>query len=88
MDAPGFMVLTDVNYPGWKAYERGKEKEILPAYGLFRAIPLEKGSHFVEFRFGPDIIYVGLVITGVSFLLAMTYLLTPYLSSRWRNRIT
>lgn len=81
MDAPGFMVLTDVNYPGWKAYDRGKEKEILPAYGLFRAIPLEKGSHFVEFRYEPDIIYIGLVITVVSFLLATIYLLSPYLSS-------
>jgi hypothetical protein len=88
MEAPGFMVLTDVNYPGWKAYDRGKEKEILPAYGLFRAIPLEKGSHFVEFRFEPDIIYVGLVITGVSFLLAMTYLFSPYLSARRRKQIS
>jgi hypothetical protein len=88
LEAPGFMVLTDVDYPGWKAYDRGKQKEILPAYGLFRAIHLDKGSHFVEFRFEPDIIYVGLVITVVSFLLATTYLLTPYLSSRRRNRIS
>lgn len=85
LDAPGFVVLTDVNYPGWKAYDRGKEREILPAYGLFRAIALEKGQHSIEFRFEPKIIYVGLIITIVSFLLATTYLLSPYLSSLRRN---
>ncbi|MCI0446780.1 YfhO family protein [bacterium] len=87
LDAPGFVVLTDVNYPGWKAYDRGKEREILPAYGLFRAIALEKGQHSIEFRFEPKIIYVGLVITLISFLLATTYLLSPYLPSLRRNRI-
>jgi Bacterial membrane protein YfhO len=87
LDGPGFVVLTDVNYPGWKAYDRGKEREILPAYGLFRAIALEKGQHSIEFRFEPKIIYVGLVITLISFLLATTYLLSPYLPSLWRNRI-
>lgn len=88
LDAPGFVVLTDVNYPGWKAYDRGKEKEILPAYGLFRTIALEKGPHLIEFRFEPKIIYVGLIITVVSFLLATAYLLGPYLSSRRRLRIS
>ncbi len=85
LDSPGFVVLTDVNYPGWKAYDRGKEKEILPAYGLFRAIALEKGQHSIEFRFEPKIIYVGLIITIISILLATTYLLTPYLSSLRRK---
>jgi hypothetical protein len=85
---PGFLVLTDADYPGWKAYDHGKEKQILPAYGLFRAIALDKGQHSIEFRFEPKIIYVGLIITVVSFLLAATYLLIPYLSSRRLTRIS
>ncbi|HEY7162743.1 MAG TPA: YfhO family protein, partial [Acidobacteriota bacterium] len=85
---PGFLVLTDTDYPGWKVYDRGKEKEILPAYGLFRAIALDKGQHTLEFRFEPVIVYVGLIITAVSFLFAMAYLLSPYLFSRRLTRVS
>ena len=45
----------------------------------------DRGATSIEFRFEPKIIYVGLIITIISFLLATTYLLSPYLSSLRRK---
>ena len=57
----GFLVLTDLYYPGWKAYVDGQEKPILKADYLFRALPLEAGSHQVRFAYDPASFNLGLI---------------------------
>ena len=51
LDAPGYLVLADLYHPGWKATVDGKAVEILPADLALRAVPLEAGSHVVEFAY-------------------------------------
>jgi hypothetical protein len=51
--APGFLVLTDLNYPGWEALVDGREQPIYRANYLFRAVSLDRGKHRVEFRYRP-----------------------------------
>ncbi len=51
--APGFLVLTDVFYPGWKAFLDGVETPILRANYAFRAVRVPQGAHSVVFRYEP-----------------------------------
>lgn len=70
----GLLVLNDANYPGWRAQVDGKDVEILRANFLFRAVPLDKGRHTVEFMYRPKSLYLGAAISIIS-LIATLYLL-------------
>ncbi len=63
MTAPGYLVLTDAHYPGWRAWVDGREVSIATANLLFRAVYLEVGEHRVEFRFQPRSLWLGAVIS-------------------------
>ncbi|MBC7227191.1 MAG: YfhO family protein [Thermoflexales bacterium] len=60
--APGYLVLTDAHYPGWRAWVDGREVPIVTADRLFRAVYLEPGRHRVEFRFRPRSLWLGAAI--------------------------
>jgi hypothetical protein len=62
-DKPGYLLLTDSYYPGWRAWLDGRETPLLRADYLFRAVYLPSGSHQVEFRYQPDSFKVGLWIS-------------------------
>jgi hypothetical protein len=47
----GVLVLADAYDPKWKAHVDGEEVEVLVADGLFRGVPLEPGSHRIEFTY-------------------------------------
>lgn len=59
MENPGFLVLSEVWYPAWRAFiydcndsicsSEGKETEILKTNYLFRSVQLDKGEYKVEF---------------------------------------
>lgn len=48
-DENGFLFLSEIYYPDWKAFVDGKETEIFRADYSLRAVYLEKGNHKVEF---------------------------------------
>ncbi len=52
-DQPGFLVLTDPWYPGWKCALDGQDTKVYRANHLFRAVVLPAGSHEVTFTFEP-----------------------------------
>lgn len=68
---PGWLVLTDTNYPGWQATIDGQPTGILPANLLFRAIMIPKGEHMVLFEFKPRSLRVGALITGTAIAVLM-----------------
>jgi hypothetical protein len=53
------LVLSDTFYPGWKAFVDGKETKIYRADYAFRAIPLNAGTHRVEFIYDPISVKLG-----------------------------
>jgi Bacterial membrane protein YfhO len=63
LNHPGWLVLTDTYYPGWKVVIDGRAGRILPADYIFRAVPLESGSHVVEFIYRPASFVWGMVIS-------------------------
>jgi hypothetical protein len=51
--AGGFLLLTDVWHPWWRARVDGRPAEILKADVVFRAVEVGPGMHRVEFVFEP-----------------------------------
>lgn len=63
-----YLVVSELFYPGWKAYVDGQETKILRADYLLRAIPLERGSHKVTMVYRPLSFIVGFCITVLTVL--------------------
>ncbi len=83
MPHSGYVVLSEVYYPGWQAEVDGVTSLIYRANYTFRAVYLEPGVHHVTFNFRPLLWYVGLAIAGVT-LLVLTFSLL--LQSRAKAR--
>jgi hypothetical protein len=66
LSAPGYVVLSDSWYPGWKAYVDGQEAEIERANVLFRAVYVPAGTHTVRLEYRPVSYRVGLGISTVT----------------------
>lgn len=75
MDESGFLVLSEIYYPGWKAYDNGKELEIYNANYIFRSIYLKKGAHEVNFIYDPQTYKAGKIISVVTFFLCSLFLI-------------
>ncbi|MBA7492179.1 hypothetical protein ES702_02728 [subsurface metagenome] len=63
---PGFLVLADTFYPGWKASIDGLPTKIYRANFDFRAIILPEGEHEVEFVYKPLSFRIGKIISLVT----------------------
>jgi hypothetical protein len=61
--SPGYFVLMDSVYPGWRAEVDGREASIEPANWVGRGINVEAGTHRVQMHFEPQSLRVGLFIS-------------------------
>ncbi|HID63380.1 MAG TPA: hypothetical protein EYP49_11670 [Anaerolineae bacterium] len=59
LSAPGLLVLSELWYPDWRAYDNGQEARIYRADYLLRSVYLEAGQHTVEFVYDPLSFKVG-----------------------------
>jgi hypothetical protein len=82
LPGPGYLVLSDANYPGWRAWVDGEPAPILTANLLVRAVALPAGSHRVEFRFEPDSLRYGALISFMA-----TGVLVIFAAGAWRYRV-
>ena len=69
LENPGYLVLTDADYPGWQVEVDGEQRDILPADLYFRAVELPAGEHEVIFRFRPASVRLGLGVSLAAWLL-------------------
>jgi uncharacterized membrane protein YfhO len=65
----GLLVLTEANYPGWRAEIDGRPVEIQQTDGLFRGVVVPAGAHEVVFVFRPLSYQAGVVVSLVSLIL-------------------
>jgi hypothetical protein len=79
----GYLVLTDVWFPGWTCTVDGQPAAVLRGDYVFRAVRVPDGAREVVFRFAPEMHHLGKVITGATLgLLAALTLASGAASAR------
>jgi len=69
--AAGYLILSEVWYPGWRASVDGADAPVLKADWCLRAVPLAAGTHEVTVEFTPSSFRTGSWISGISLVLAL-----------------
>ncbi len=75
MTDPGFLVLSEIWYPGWRAYDNGQEMEIYKTNFVLRSIYLKGGGHNVSFLYNPASYKFGRAISLVSLIVILLILM-------------
>jgi uncharacterized membrane protein YfhO len=57
------LVLSELNYPGWKVSVDKKSVPIQSVMGLLRGVAIAAGEHLVEFTFRPLSVLVGVCLS-------------------------
>ncbi|HEY84389.1 MAG TPA: oligosaccharide flippase family protein [Chloroflexi bacterium] len=79
LDEPGWLVLADSYFPGWKAYAQsvnGEETEITihRANGNFRAVYLPAGQWTVRFKYAPMSFKLGIYVSFLAIVVLLMLL--------------
>jgi Predicted membrane protein len=82
----GYVVLTDINYPGWKAYLDGKEEQIQLANHAMRAVACQPGSHKLVYRYEPGS-STGAMLFVMASLAVLAFAVIARLEKRKRNKM-
>jgi hypothetical protein len=64
--APGWFVLRDLYWPGWRATVDGRPEPVIPADGAFRAVRVAAGTHRVTFTYRPLSFMAGTVVSALA----------------------
>ena len=67
----GWLVLTDVWYPGWVCKIDGNEVPLHRANYLFRAVQVKSGADEVVFRFEPRSYRIGTIVSGLTLVVVV-----------------
>jgi hypothetical protein len=84
VDTPqaGYLVLSEVYYPGWQATVDGTTVPIYRANYAFRAVYVEPGTHNVIMTFRPTTWYLGLAAAGITVILLALWGIVAWLRRR------
>ncbi len=89
MASDGYLFLSEVYYPLWKAWVNGKPAEIMPANYLFRAIYIPKGKHDVRLQYVDTPRQVGIQLFTAAVILLTAILVIDVLRQKHRkNSVT
>ena len=66
---PGKLVLSEIQYPGWRVYVDGKRQELTVSHEVLRSVSLTEGSHQILFKFIPISVYIGLALAGIGWVI-------------------
>jgi hypothetical protein len=61
---PCYLFVSDVHYPGWRAFVDDEEVELLRANYAFRAVKLGPGTHTVRMEYVPVYFRIGLIFSA------------------------
>ncbi len=86
--APGYLFLSEMFYPGWKAFVDDQPKRILRGNYLFRVVQLPEGQHVVRFVFDPLSIKIGIGITILTLFVIMGVVVTYFGKRRRAGRFS
>ncbi len=80
--ADGFLILSEIWYPAWKAYVDGKSADVYHANYCFRAVPVTKGNRIVEMRYESEAYAAGFTLSLISLLIAAAGIIYSYIPKR------
>jgi hypothetical protein len=69
MTNPGFLVLSEIWYPGWKAYDNNQKSEVYKTDYALRSIFVVEGEHHISFIYEPESYSIGKEISGLSLII-------------------
>ncbi len=83
----GLVILSDVFYPGWKAWVDGQPASIIEVDGALRGIVAGAGAHRIELRYEPVPVRIGMVVTLLGLLRrrGVIELRSPHATVRYRT---
>jgi hypothetical protein len=74
-EQPCILVLSELDYPGWRAAIDGRPAGLLRADGALRGLVVPAGQHAVTLDFRPAVLVWGAVISAATLLAALVWLL-------------
>jgi Bacterial membrane protein YfhO len=77
LNGDGWVVLVDGHDPGWRASVDGHGVPLLRANFAFRAVAVPAGRHVVEMAYRPWTALVGLALSALTLVTALTFLGWP-----------
>ena len=84
-EKPGYLVLSEVWYPGWRATVNGVAAPVLRANYTLRALPVPAGELAIRLWYAPDSWRRGLALFGVGVLLLAGLCLWQVVGGRGRK---
>lgn len=72
---PGYILLSDVWYPGWKATANNEEFRIYRGDYLFKAIEVDAKEQTIELQFAPGVFIYGLIISIIALVIVVVILI-------------
>jgi hypothetical protein len=85
LSLPGWLVVGDAPYPGWRAYVDGRSTPILPANLAMQTIALPPGEHEVILRYEPGTVRRGAMVSLVALALAFLGLAFAHARRWWKQ---
>jgi hypothetical protein len=82
MARPGFLVLSEVYVPYWRAFENGKEKKVLKTDLALMSVPLQAGKHAIVMEYRSPYIKKGAVLTFLSIGICILLTVFSYLKRK------
>jgi uncharacterized membrane protein YfhO len=83
--APGYLVMSEVFYPGWKVEVDNTPAALDRANYAFRAVLLPEGTHRVRFYFDPVSVKAGILCAGLIWVVIALAALRAFLHRRQRR---
>lgn len=73
-----FVNHSQLAYPGWKAYIDGEEVKVYTVNNLIQGVIVPDGEHFIEFRYQPDDVKYGAILSIIGIVLTALWLVYDY----------
>jgi hypothetical protein len=81
---PSFLVLSEVNYPGWNAQVDGVDTPIYQTDYLLRGVALPAGKHTIVMEYKAPAFWKGVYVSGLTFFIVVALALYGYVGAKLR----